>query len=54
MVVRGIVEYYKQMVFGKMREGIANSTPKEKEEFAKQCSEALKKIKEQTQNQPNK
>ncbi len=53
MVVRGIVEYYKQMVFGKMREGIANSTPQEKDEFAKQCSEALKKVKEQSQNQPN-
>lgn len=49
MIVRGIVEYYKQMIFSQMREGIANSTPAEKEDFARQCREALKKIKEQTQ-----
>ena len=53
MIVRGIVEYYKQMIYSKLREGVANSNPVEREEFGKQCKLALEKIKEQNKQTNN-
>lgn len=53
MIVRGIVEYYKQMIYSKLREGIANSNSAEREEFGKQCKLALEKVKEQNQQTNN-
>ena len=53
MIVRGIVEYYKQMIYTKVREGVANSNQAEKEDFAKQCKLALEKVKEQNKQTNN-
>jgi hypothetical protein len=53
MIVRGIVEYYKQMIYSKLREGVANSNPTEREEFGKQCKLALEKVKEQNKQTDN-
>lgn len=51
IVVRGIVEYYKQGIYAKLKEGAANSSPADRDEYAKQCRTALQKLKEQ--QQPN-
>ena len=53
MIVRGIVEYYKQMIYTKLREGVANSNSEEREEIAKQCKIALEKVKEQNKQTDN-
>lgn len=53
IVVRGIVEYYKQGIYAKLKEGAANSSPADREDYAKQCRTALQKLKEQQQQQPN-
>ena len=53
IVVRGIVEYYKQGIYSKLKEGAANASAADREDYAKQCRTALQKLKEQQQNQPN-
>lgn len=54
IVVRGIVEYYKQWIYTNLKDGVANASTADREEYAKQCRSALQKLKEQQQNQTNK